>query len=84
MFSCELVHASMPRKNWVAIGRVAVYFARPAHAFSAGIKCRRSTWFFNLSMKNKYDTIPIVNRIIPPVIQFLAANILSLSMKEES
>ena len=26
--------------NWVAIGHVVVYFARSAHAFSAGIKCQ--------------------------------------------
>ena len=26
--------------NWVAIGHAVVYYARGAHAFSAGIKCR--------------------------------------------
>ena len=26
--------------NWVAIGRVVVYYAQAAHTFSAGIKCR--------------------------------------------
>ena len=26
--------------NWVAIGRTVVYYARAAHAFSAGIKYR--------------------------------------------
>ena len=28
--------------NWVEIGRVVVYYARAAHTFSAGIKCRMS------------------------------------------
>ena len=27
--------------NWVAIGHAVVYYARAAHAFSAGIKCRQ-------------------------------------------
>ena len=28
--------------NWVAIRRAFLYYARAAHAFSAGIKCRQS------------------------------------------
>ena len=28
--------------NWVAIERAVVYFARAAHVFCAGIKCRYS------------------------------------------
>ena len=32
--------------NWVAIGRVVVYYARATHAFSAGIKCRHSRCCF--------------------------------------
>ena len=30
-------------ESWVAIGRVVVYYARVARAFSAGIKCRHCT-----------------------------------------
>ena len=26
-------------RNWVAVVRAVVYYAQPAHAFSAGIKC---------------------------------------------
>ena len=39
---CLVVRSSMPPclKNWVAIRRAVVYYARAAHAFSAGIECR--------------------------------------------
>ena len=30
--------------KWVAIGRAVVYYARAAHAFSAGIKCRHCSY----------------------------------------
>ena len=38
-FSCEPIHAFTP-ENWVVIGRAVVYYAQPAHIFSAEIKCR--------------------------------------------
>ena len=37
--SCELIHAFIPKKLGT-IGRAVVYYARAAHVFSAGIKCR--------------------------------------------
>ena len=39
---CSLVRPSMHPcpGNWIAIGRAVVYYARAAHSFSAGIKCR--------------------------------------------
>ena len=37
---------STPSGNWVAIGRVVVYYAKKAHAFSAGIKCRHCRMYF--------------------------------------
>ena len=33
----------------MAIGRAVVYYARAAHIFSAGIKCRHCTWPKNRS-----------------------------------
>ena len=38
----SVVRSSMPPCPWnmVAIGHAVVYYARYAHAFSAGIKCR--------------------------------------------
>ena len=36
-FSFEVIHASMP---WIAIGHAVLYYARAAHAFSAGITCK--------------------------------------------
>ena len=37
MYPCPL--------SWLAIGRVFVYYARAAHAFSAGIKCWHCSYF---------------------------------------
>ena len=49
--ACESKQRSVVRssihprpKNWVAIGRAVVYYARAAHTFSAGIKCRHCTY----------------------------------------
>ena len=42
MFSCDVIHAFMPRKLGVN-GHVVVNYARVAHAFSAGIKCQHCT-----------------------------------------
>ena len=49
MYPCPL--------SWVAIGRVFVYYARAARAFSAGIKCRhcRSYHITNDTVNNAYD-----------------------------
>ena len=34
---CDRIHA---QETWLQIGRAVVFYARPAHAFSVGIKCR--------------------------------------------
>ena len=38
-FSFEVIHASMPPENLFAIGHAVVWYARAAHAYSAGIEC---------------------------------------------
>ena len=47
-FSCEVIHASIPRELGGNPGHVVVYFARAAHAFSAGIKCLHCIYVCNL------------------------------------
>ena len=41
-------------ENRISIGRVVVYFARAAYAFSAGIKCRHSihNWLMEVLTRN--------------------------------
>ena len=47
--------------NWVAKGREVVYYARAAHAFSAGIKCGHCNFG---TKKNNFEISGVVDCVL--------------------
>ena len=56
--------------TWMAIERAVVYYARAAHAFSAGIKCRHCT------SKDSFSTFTTFVPVTPKI--YLVNSVLSL------